>query len=108
MRLRPGVVLLCILVLTLVAVWFASRVTRIPFRRGFSPHFFVLGIAFLLLETRSLVTFSLLFGTTWSVNALVFFAILVSVLGAVFFISILSEVQPEELQDTLVSTNPVP
>jgi hypothetical protein len=30
------------------------------------------------------------------------------VLGAVFFISILSEVEPEELQDTLVSTNPVP
>ena len=40
-------------------------------------------IAFLLLETRSLVTFSLLFGTTWSVNALVFFAILLSVLVAI-------------------------
>ncbi|HEX6867919.1 MAG TPA: hypothetical protein VF119_03890, partial [Candidatus Limnocylindrales bacterium] len=48
--------------------------------RQFSPHFFVLGAAFLLLETRSLVTFSLLFGTTWLVNALVFFAILASVL----------------------------
>ena len=54
-----------------------------PISRGFSPHFFVLGIAFLLLETRSLVTFSLLFGTTWSVNALVFFAILLSVLVAI-------------------------
>jgi hypothetical protein len=51
--------------------------------RIFSPHFFVLGIAFLLLETRSLVTFSLLFGTTWIVNALVFFAILASVLAAI-------------------------
>ena len=29
------------------------------------------GVAFLLLETRSLVSFSLLFGTTWLVNALV-------------------------------------
>ena len=66
-----------------VAVAAASRVTRMPLRRGFSPHFFVLGIAFLLLETRSLVTFSLLFGTTWSVNALVFFAILLSVLIAI-------------------------
>lgn len=66
-----------------VAVTLASRVTRMPLRRGFSPHFFVLGIAFLLLETRSLVTFSLLFGTTWSVNALVFFAILLSVLVAI-------------------------
>src|SRR6185295_10071649 len=43
--------------------------------RTFSPHFFVLGVAFLLLETRSLVTFSLLFGTTWTVNALAFFRI---------------------------------
>jgi SAM-dependent methyltransferase len=66
-----------------VAVALASRVGRLPLRRGFSPHFFVLGIAFLLLETRSLVTFSLLFGTTWSVNALVFFAILLSVLVAI-------------------------
>ncbi|HET7701982.1 MAG TPA: hypothetical protein VFK35_01165 [Candidatus Limnocylindrales bacterium] len=59
----------------------ASR-ARIPVRR-FSPHFFVLGVAFLLLETRSLVTFSLLFGSTWLVNALVFFAILGSVLLAI-------------------------
>ena len=48
--------------------------------RKFSPHFFALGAAFLLLETRSLVTFSLLFGTTWLVNALAFAAILASVL----------------------------
>ena len=66
-----------------VAVALASRVTRIPIRRGFSPHFFVLGVAFLLLETRSLVTFSLLFGTTWTVNVLAFFAILLSVLVAI-------------------------
>jgi hypothetical protein len=43
----------------------------------------VLGVAFLLLETRSLVTFSLLFGTTWIVNAMAFFAILASVLIAI-------------------------
>jgi len=72
-----------LLAFAVVAVAAASRVTRMPLRRGFSPHFFVLGIAFLLLETRSLVTFSLLFGTTWSVNALVFFAILLSVLVAI-------------------------
>ncbi len=51
--------------------------------RRFSPHFFVLGVAFLLLETRSLVSFSLLFGTTWLVNSLVFFAVLASVLLAI-------------------------
>lgn len=48
--------------------------------RAFSPHFFALGAAFLLLETRSLVSFSLLFGSTWLVNALAFGAILTSVL----------------------------
>ncbi|MBI4862733.1 MAG: hypothetical protein HY815_21100, partial [Candidatus Riflebacteria bacterium] len=51
--------------------------------RRFSPHFFFLGAAFMLLETRSLVTFALLFGSTWVVNSLVFFAILASVLLAI-------------------------
>jgi hypothetical protein len=45
---------------------------------------FFLGAAFMLLETRSLVTFALLFGSTWLVNSLVFFAILCSVILAVF------------------------
>jgi SAM-dependent methyltransferase len=64
------------------AVVAGARVTTTPIRR-FSPHFFVLGVAFLLLETKSLVSFSLLFGTTWIVNALAFFAILASVLFAI-------------------------
>jgi hypothetical protein len=53
-------------------------------RQGFSGHMFFLGAAFMLLETRSLVTFALLFGSTWLVNSLVFFAILCSVMLAVF------------------------
>ena len=77
------VALAVLLAFAALAIAVGSRVTRVSFRRGFSPHFFVLGIAFLLLETRSLVTFSLLFGTTWLVNALVFFAILLSVLVAI-------------------------
>ncbi|MBI3723233.1 spermidine synthase [bacterium] len=60
----------------------ACRVTKTPLTRA-SPHFFALGAAFLLLETRSLVTFSLLFGNTWLVNSLVFFGILASVLAAI-------------------------
>jgi hypothetical protein len=72
-----------LLAFAVAAVALASRATRMPLRHGFSPHFFVLGVAFLLLETRSLVTFSLLFGATWSVNALTFFAILLSVLVAI-------------------------
>jgi SAM-dependent methyltransferase len=66
-----------------VTVVLGARATGTAVRR-FSPHFFVLGSAFLLLETRSLVSFSLLFGSTWLVNALAFFAILASVLLAIF------------------------
>lgn len=44
--------------------------------------FFFMGMAFLLLETKSLAFFSLLFGTTWLVNAMAFAGILVSVLAA--------------------------
>ena len=54
---------------------------------------FFLGAAFMLLETRSLVTFALLFGSTWLVNSLVFFAILCSVMLAVF-ISAKFPIQP--------------
>jgi hypothetical protein len=44
---------------------------------------FFMGAAFLLLETKSVVQFALLFGTTWFVNSLVFAGILLSVLAAV-------------------------
>jgi hypothetical protein len=44
---------------------------------------FFMGAAFLLLETKNVVQFALLFGTTWLVNALVFGGILVTVLAAV-------------------------
>jgi len=72
-----------VLLLALFAVAGAARVTGTTIRR-FSPHFFILGVAFLLLTTRSIVSFSLLFGTTWVVNAMAFFAILASVLLAIF------------------------
>jgi Spermine/spermidine synthase domain len=42
-----------------------------------------MGAAFLLLETKNVVQFALLFGTTWFVNATVFAGILLSVLAAV-------------------------
>lgn len=74
--------LAALLALAVALVIAALRWTSTPIRQG-SAHFFLLGAAFMLLETKSLVTFSLLFGTTWVVNALVFFAVLASVLAAV-------------------------
>jgi hypothetical protein len=66
----------------------APRVRRAGMRAvggatAFNAHMFFMGMAFMLLETRSLVTFALLFGSTWLVNSLVFFAVLSSVLIAV-------------------------
>jgi hypothetical protein len=71
-----------IAVLSLAMIFFVAPKTVIS---RFDWHFFFLGIAFMLLETRSLVTFGLLFGNTWMVNSLVFFAILSSVLLAILF-----------------------
>ena len=44
---------------------------------------FFMGAAFMLLETKNIATFALLFGTTWLVNALVFAGVLLIVLAAV-------------------------
>ncbi len=71
-----------ILLVAGVATVLSARLVGAPLA-AFSPHFFLLGAAFLLLETRSLTIFSLLFGTTWTVNAMAFAAILVSVLLAI-------------------------
>src|SRR5258706_15158710 len=41
--------------------------------RRFDWHMFFLGVAFMLLEVKSLTTFSLLFGSTWLFNSFFFF-----------------------------------
>src|SRR5438105_11389575 len=50
--------------------------------RGYADLFFM-GAAFMLLETKNIVQFALLFGTTWFVNALVTAGVLVAVFAAV-------------------------
>lgn len=52
-------------------------------RKRFPWHFFFLGAGFLLLETKNVINFQLLFGSTWSVNAMVFLAILALVFAAI-------------------------
>jgi hypothetical protein len=52
-----------------------------------NANFFCLGAAFLLLETKSITTLSLVFSSTWLVNAFVFSGILLMVLGANYFMS---------------------
>lgn len=73
---------------TLAAILLASLVTvrtlggPLKTMRPYADLFFM-GAAFLLLETKNVATFALLFGTTWFVNALVFAGVLVIVLAAV-------------------------
>lgn len=71
--------LFVILAISTVSVFLVLRRQR---NFHFHPSFFFFGVAFLLLETKSLVTFGLLFGNTWLVNSLVFFGVLVSILFA--------------------------
>src|SRR4029450_13795561 len=77
----PGqylLVLLGILVVSAVALGVGGSRPR---RRRPYRELGLLGAAFLLLETRGITRFALLFGTTWLVNALVFAGVLVSVLA---------------------------
>ncbi|WP_316758149.1 spermine/spermidine synthase domain-containing protein [Streptomyces herbicida] len=69
-----------ILLVTLLAV----RLTGVRIRR--TVHYtdmFLMGAAFMLLETKNVIGFALYFGTTWLVNALVFIGVLLAVLAAV-------------------------
>jgi len=72
------------LALILLASIVLVRPAAGPYRRmsGFVDLFFM-GAAFMLLETKNIVQFALLFGTTWFVNALVTAGVLVAVFTAV-------------------------
>jgi SAM-dependent methyltransferase len=72
------------LALVLIASLIAVRLTggRLGAMRAYTD-LFLMGAAFLLLETMYVVRFALFFGTTWFVNALVFAGILATVLLAV-------------------------
>ena len=63
---------------------FAIRITSGSFNAIKNyPDLFLMGSAFLLLETKNVINFALLFGTTWFVNALVFIGVLLTVYFAI-------------------------
>ena len=85
--LRPGIVpwgylivLASILVAAAVLVAAAHGARRL--RREFDVPLFLMGAGFLLIETRGVTSLSLLFGSTWVVNAAVFAGVLVMALLA--------------------------
>lgn len=52
----------------------------------FDGPMFFLGAGFMLIETKAVVHMALLFGSTWMVNSVVFFAVLLMILGANLFV----------------------
>jgi hypothetical protein len=82
-RTIPGFYLLT-LALILAAALLLVRVSAGALRpMGRYLDLFCMGAAFLLLETKNVVQFALLFGTTWFVNSLVFVGILLAVYLAI-------------------------
>jgi spermidine synthase len=65
---------------------------------------FFMGAAFLLLETKSIINYALLFGTTWFVNALVFIGILFTVYLAIEVTNYSTRFRPTVLYGLLLAT----
>ncbi len=60
----------------------ARDVRAMRFGSALNLQLFFLGAGFMLVETKAVVTMALLFGSTWVVNSVVFFAVLVMILIA--------------------------
>jgi len=69
-----------VLVVSVVAVWLARRDRGAT--SSWSWHFFFLGAGFMLLETKSIVQFALLWGSTWSSASLAIASVLVMALAS--------------------------
>jgi predicted RNA methylase len=81
----PMEYMLVILLTILVSFFMAYPIIK---GGGWYFHFFFLGSAFMLLETRSITSLALLYGSTWIVNSTVIGAILLMILLSTFFVSI--------------------
>lgn len=75
-----GVSLLVVLTLLLLELFVRKGTDKAGLSHRFA--FLLMGAAFLLLESKSVIQFSLLFGTTWLNYSLVFLAVLLLVLAA--------------------------
>jgi hypothetical protein len=75
-----SVVLGAVLVIAIAMLFVGAG--RGAFKGGMDGAMFFMGVGFLLVETKSVTEMSLLFGSTWKVNLLVFSSILATVLAA--------------------------
>jgi hypothetical protein len=96
-RLIPALYSISLAIVALLALAIV-RVAGGPLRpMGAYLDLFFMGAAFLLLETKNVVQFALLFGTTWLVNALVFAGVLACVLLAIEIARRIRFARPEGL-----------
>jgi spermidine synthase len=74
-------------VISCVLIWYFSP-RRGKSEQGWSSPatMFLLGAGFMLIETNAVVHMALLFGSTWMVNTIVFFAVLLMVLAANLYV----------------------
>ncbi len=79
-RTIPTTYLIVLVGVVVVSLLFTRRV--LPDFRQINFHFFFLGAAFFLLETKSITEMALLFGSTWIVNAAVIASILTMIVIA--------------------------
>jgi hypothetical protein len=82
-RTIPGFYMLTLALILAAALLLVRVGAGAPRPMGRYLDLFCMGAAFLLLETKNVVQFALLFGTTWFVNSLVFVGILLAVYLAI-------------------------
>jgi hypothetical protein len=80
-----GMVIMAVIALVLILLFMRSTPAT-GSRWSFDFGMFFLGAGFMLIETKAVVHMALLFGSTWMVNSVVFFAVLVMILLANLFV----------------------
>ncbi len=91
-----------VLVVSLLAVFLTLRLGGVATNgggvgvsgRAFPWHFFFLGVGFMLLQTKSIIQFALLWGSTWVVASLTIASVLTMALAATWAVSKLEVRQP--------------
>ncbi len=98
-----------VLSVSVVAVWLALRFGGGPRvqldedERGFPWHFFFLGVGFMLLQTKSIIQFALLWGSTWVVASLTIASVLTMALAATWVVSRVEIKQPWKVGAVLLA-----
>jgi spermidine synthase len=98
-----GAVIAMILAFSAIAVFAALRVQPgDQGHRGWSWQFFLLGAGFMLLETKAIIQFALLWGSTWVVASLAIASVLGMALAANFVVARREIQRPEAIGAALV------